>query len=265
VGQLIKRKNRLIKTAWIELIEKRNMRQAAAIHVTSNVEASEVYRLGWDMPPVHVIPNGIDETSSIGNAEPSPDIQRIIERQPLVLFFGRLSWVKGLDRLLQAFALTREGNLAIVGTDDEGIVPQLSELSRSLGIAERVHFLPRTVRGADKDAVFAAAKLFVLASYSENFGNVVLEAMQQGVPVIVTPEIGAADVVKQAEGGLVVEGAPASLAEAITRLTENPELARAMGEQGRRYVSANCSWDRIAAEMETLYAGLLPTTAGSRC
>ena len=96
----------------------------------------------------------------------------------------------------------------------------------------------------------------MLTSYSENFGNTVLEAMLRGVPVIVTPEVGAADIVRESGGGLVVAGDPIPLGSAICRLTADADLALSMGEAGQRHAMANCSWTKIAAEMEGLYASL---------
>jgi glycosyltransferase involved in cell wall biosynthesis len=96
----------------------------------------------------------------------------------------------------------------------------------------------------------------VLSSYSENFGNTVLEAMQRGLPVVVTPEVGAAMIVRDARGGIVVQGDPKPLGDTINRLLNDPTLARGMGESGRRYVLENCAWTRIAAQMEALYESL---------
>jgi glycosyltransferase involved in cell wall biosynthesis len=76
-----------------------------------------------------------------------------------------------LDRLLNAFALTSHAKLVIAGTDDEGLVPKLSQMVDDLKIGGRVHFLPRTLLGADKEHLFAAAQVFILPSYSENFGT----------------------------------------------------------------------------------------------
>ena len=122
------------------------------------------------------------------------------------MFLGRLSWKKGLDRLLRAFACTSAGKLAIVGTDDEGLAPRLVNLAGDLGIASRIRVLPRTIIGSEKERLFAAARVFVLSSYSENFGNTVLEAMRRRVPVVVTPEVGAAEVVRESGGGIVAAG-----------------------------------------------------------
>jgi len=164
--------------------------------------------------------------------------------------------VKGLDRLLQGLARSRAGTLAIIGTDYDHLAPRLLRLAANLDIASRVRLLPRTVTGADKEAVFAAARALVLPSHSESFGNAVLEAMQRGLPAIVTRDVGAADIVRAAGGGLVVDGTPAALGEAIEQLAADPSLARAMGEAGRRYVQEHCGWANVAAEMEAVYASL---------
>ena len=173
-----------------------------------------------------------------------------------MLFFGRLAQVKGLDRLLRAFARTRRGTLAIVGNDYEGLAAGLAEMARQLRIDDRVRIVPRTITDAEKECMFAAARVFVLPSYSESFGNVVLEAMQRGLPVIVTPEVGAAEVVKESGGGLVAGGDAQSLGAAIDRLTEDAATSAAMGEAGRRHVSEHYGWNSVAARMEALYGEL---------
>jgi len=255
VRQLIARRSWLAKSVWISLIERSNVEHSAAIHLTSHLEATELERFGWRFPRIAVIPNGIDEPLASGG-EIAADVREIAAQQPLVLFFGRLSWKKGLDRLLRAFACTPTGKLAIVGTDDEGLSPQLVKLVASLRIADRVHVLPRTVVGAEKEHLFAAARVFVLSSYSENFGNTVLEAMRRRVPVVVTPEVGAAEIVRESGGGIVAAGDPEPLGAAISRLTSDHGLARSMGEAGRRHTMAHYAWPNIAARMEDLYASL---------
>jgi glycosyltransferase involved in cell wall biosynthesis len=255
VKDLIRRRSRLVKTAWIRLIEKSNIEHAAAVHVTSQLEANELERFNWHLPHVPIIPNGI-EPQTLGGIEISADINAVTKQQPLVLFLGRLSWKKGLDRLLHAFAGVSHGHLAIVGTDDEGLSGKIVELSEQLRIADRVHVLPRTVNSTDKERLFNAARLFVLPSYSENFGNTILEAFQHRVPVVATPEVGAADIVQRSGGGLVVSGDPAPLGEAICRLLSDPERARSMGVAGQQYSAAHHTWVAVARRMESLYEGL---------
>jgi glycosyltransferase involved in cell wall biosynthesis len=255
VKELIARRSRLAKSAWIHLIERWNVEQAAALHLTSQLEGTELECFGWRLPLIAVIPNAIDEPFS-SNAKAASDVETITSEQPLVLFLGRLSWKKGLDRLLQAFARTQSGTLAVVGTDDENFAPQLIKLATQLGIADRVRILPRTVIGSEKERLFAAARLFVLPSYSENFGNTVLEAMRRGVPVIVTPEVGTAEIVRKSGAGLVVAGDAGPLSSAISLLVADLNLARSMGEAGQRHAAAHFSWDQVAAQMEELYNSL---------
>lgn len=258
VKDLIERRSRYAKSAWIELIEKRNLQGAAAIHVTSAVEAHELRRFGWSLPPIEVISNGVEALSAGYEGTVSPDVRDAAAGHPL-LFLGRLSWKKGLDRLLRALALTWEPKLAIVGTDDEAITPQLQQMAAELGIADRVRFLSRTVLGADKEYLYASARAFVLPSYSENFGNTVLEAMQRGLPIITTPEVGASQIVLDAKAGLVTGGDADSLSGAIQNLWSSDAMARTMGEAGRHHVGRHFGWPMIAAEMEQLYEALTAT------
>jgi glycosyltransferase involved in cell wall biosynthesis len=257
VKTLIASRNRLIKSAWIALIERSSLEQAAAIHATSAIEAEEIRKFGWRLPRIAVVPNGVDAIAQEARQTlPSADIAALAGQQPLVLFFGRLAQVKGLDRLLHAFARTQRGTLAIVGNDYEGLAAGLSEMSRQLQIDDRVRIVPRTITDAEKECMFAAARVFVLPSYSESFGNVVLEAMQRGLPVIVTPEVGAAEVVKESGGGLVASGDAQLLGAAIDRLTEDAAKSSAIGEAGRRHVSERYGWHNVAARMEALYGDL---------
>jgi glycosyltransferase involved in cell wall biosynthesis len=261
VKALIASRNRLIKSAWIALIERANLEQAAAIHATSAIEAEEIQKFGWRLPRIAVVPNGVDAIEQAARQEmrqdkPAADLAALAGREPLVLFFGRLAQVKGLDRLLRAFARTRRGTLAIVGNDYEGLAAGLAEMTHQLRIDDRVRIVPRTITDAEKEYMFAAARVFVLPSYSESFGNVVLEAMQRGLPVIVTPEVGAAEVVKESGGGLVAGGDAQSLGAAIDRLTEDAARSAAMGEAGRAHVSEHYGWKSVAAWMEALYGEL---------
>jgi glycosyltransferase involved in cell wall biosynthesis len=184
-------------------------------------------------------------------------VKAAIARGPVVLYVGRLSWKKGLDRLLRAFARTSAGTLVIAGTDDEHMASGLSALAGELGIVGRLHLLPRTVTGVDKEHLFSAAQVFVLASLSENFGNTVLEAMRRGVAVVTTPEVGAAPIVKAAGAGIVASGEAEPFSAAMDRLVGDPALARAMGEAGRRFAIESYGWPAVAARMEAFYASIV--------
>ena len=93
VKDLIARRSRLAKSAWIHLIERSNVEQAAALHLTSELERTELECFGWQLPRLSVIPNAIDEPIS-PTGKIASDVEALTLEQPLVLFLGRLSWKK---------------------------------------------------------------------------------------------------------------------------------------------------------------------------
>ena len=245
VPDLLRRRGRWRKALWIRLFERRTLAEAAGFHATTELEAEEVARLGLPMPPVFVVPNGIDpDPDRDGLAAPLPE--------PFFLFLGRLSWKKGLDRLIPAMAHVPEAHLAIAGNDEEGYRPKLETLAREAGVADRVRFLGQ-VDGPEKAALLHRAVALVLPSYSENFGNSALESMASGRPVVVTPEVGLAEVVREEGAGIVTDGAPIHLGAALRDLLADPAAADAMGRRGAEAARRRFGWEAISAEMEAAY------------
>jgi glycosyltransferase involved in cell wall biosynthesis len=247
VGDLIARKSRLAKTAWIELFERANVASAAAVHVTSELEKTELAKLGIPARQVVVVANGVDP----------PDLTRVFSRpaitkSPYVLSLGRINWKKGLDRLIRAMTYVPATELVIAGNDEENFRPRLETLARELGLAERIHFLG-PVHGDDKWDLIRSAAVFTLPSYSENFGIAALEAMACGCPVVVTPDVGVARAISEGGAGIVVAGEPEQFGAAIAKLMSDPARRNLMGEAGKRLAAQEYSWARIAEQMEKIY------------
>ena len=254
VGEMIRAHGRWRKLAWMLLAERRTIERAAALHLTSELEAAEAEALDLPLPPRIVVPNGIDPAASSGWAGDlstlSPAVRAVVERTPFLLFLGRLSWKKGLDRLIPALAGVPGALLAIAGNDEEEILPMLRKLAQDSGVAERVRFLG-PVHGEEKAALLHRAAALVLPSRSENFGNVVLEAWDAGRPVAVTPEVGLAATVREVGGGIVAEG---DLGAALRDLLADPARLDAMGRRGEAAVRARFGWAAVAGAMEAIYA-----------
>lgn len=241
VPELIARKSALPKRAWIRLIEARTLRESALVHFTAKREEDDARRAGVPIPRAVVIPNGIDRVAAAASAAGRP------ERAPLhLLFLGRINWKKGLDRLLDAMRLLPEARLTIAGNDEENYRASLPQLPN-------VRFVG-AVSGEEKERLLAEAAALVLPSYSENFGNVVLEAMAAATPVVVTPEVGLAEEVQRSGAGIVTSNEPAQLASALRALLADPARRAEMGRNGRAAVEAHYTWDRVAEQMEAAYA-----------
>jgi glycosyltransferase involved in cell wall biosynthesis len=264
VADLVRKKSRLAKTAWIRLFERSNLEHAAAVHATSRIEADELMGFGMDLPPVRIVPNGVDPAPDAGSAGAcSSEIDVLTIGPRYFLFIGRINWKKGLDRLIPAMAQLPEMHLLIAGNDEEAYRPVLEALAEQHGVVPQIRFIGPAY-GGDKQALLRRATALVVPSYSENFGNVVLEAMSAGCPVIVTPEVGAADIVRESGAGIVVHGDPNSLAEGIKGMLSDPGLMRKMSQRGRDTVAQRYGWDMIACSMEAVYFDSAPGPSGNK-
>jgi glycosyltransferase involved in cell wall biosynthesis len=260
VPELIRRRSRWVKKAWIALIDRHNLEAAAAIHTTSAIEADHLRSFGWSLPPVTTIPHGVDDPEP-SDGQLSPDVSAVVARGLAVLALGRISWEKGFDRLIAALPQASEARVVIAGGDADGLAAQLADQARRLGVADRVTILPRFIDGADKEALFASASVFAMTSLSENFGLAAFEAMRRGVPVLATPDVGMAEIVRESGAGVVVDPSPAGIARGLNTLLADPAASRAMGEMGRKCVVADYGWQAVAKLMEDLYRAVLARNA----
>lgn len=244
VPELIHTRGRWRKLAWMLFAERRTIERAAALHATTDLEAEDAARLDLPLPPVAVIPNGIDPEPWDGGEAPVPS--------PFLLFLGRLSWKKGLDRLIPALARVPGVTLALAGNDEEAITPDLQRLAREHGVADRTVFLG-PAHGPEKAALLHHAAALVLPSTSENFGNVVLEAWAAGRPAVVTPGVGLAQAVRETRAGIVADGDPVRLGDALRDLLADPARLDEMGRRGAEAVRERFGWEAVARDMEALY------------
>jgi len=151
--------------------------------------------------------------------------------------------------------------VVIAGADAGGHVDLLLADARRLGVADRVTILPRFIDGADKEALFGKAQVFAMTSLSENFGLAAFEAMRRGVPVLATPDVGMAEIVREITAGVVVDPSPAGIANGLNSLLADAGASLAMGEAGRAHVVAHYSWQAVARRMEDLYRSVLASNS----
>jgi glycosyltransferase involved in cell wall biosynthesis len=264
VRDLIARRNSATKRAWIRLVERGNLARAARIHLTSSEELRALSELGLALAPTAVIPNGVELPMSFSSDAVSADVRAFVDEGFDILSFGRISWKKGLDRLIRAMPGIRDAKALIAGHDEEGLTDSLRTVAEQCGVGDRVRFLPRQIGGADKEALFAAARVFALPSVSENFGNVVTEAMVRGLPVVVTERVGAAEIVEASRGGMVARTGDENFAAALVGLLQSDERIAAMGAAGARYAREQLTWNGIARKFEEVYREISAPTGKAR-
>lgn len=242
------------------LREKRQLREAAALHATSEAEAATIERLQLGRPIV-ISPNGID-------LPPSPPSRRGLEaRFPAIagrrvlLFLSRLHPKKGLDELLRAWSrLARshsEWVLLVSGDDfDRGEI-FYRELAQKLGLTESSVVFTGRLEGADKAAAFGACELFVLPSHSENFGIAIGEALAAGKCVITTTATPWPWIVPLGCGWRVAPG-ETELERTLETALKLPsaELHR-MGMAGPDLIKSRFNWDKGSRILLSTYREIL--------
>jgi len=221
----------------------------AVLHVTSNEEAAEsVPRVG--NATAFVIPNGIEIPPMPPNP-PQDDCYKI-------LFIGRLDPKKGLENLISALpALSKNGigqwRLRIVGNGAPAYVSSLKKLASDFGVGRQVEF-DGDLRGSDKYIAFANNDVVVVPSHTENFANVVAEALAHARPVIASRATPWRQV-EQHDCGLWVDNDPDSLALALKTIYSRDRIG--MGLRGRQWVAHSFSWLEQARRMASVYHELI--------
>ena len=235
--------------AW-RAYQRRDLDGAAVLHATAESEAQSIRDAGLRVP-VAVVPNGVVVPPGI----PLPTRASGAPRR--ALFLSRVHPKKGLPMLLDAWAAVRAGGweLVVAGPDDVGHRSDLEAQAQRLGLAE-VSFQGPASDDAKWD-LYRSADLFVLPTYSENFGVVVAEALAAGVPVVTTTGAPWADLETHACGWWVAPETRA-LAHALRAATTASDAERAaMGERGRALVVRAYGWPGIAARMSEVYDWIL--------
>ena len=209
--------------------------------------------------PVDTIPIAVDLTF----VEGFPQTPSIDGSTPYILFVGALDSAhrfKGVEILLQAWALleNRAGSLILAGDGD--LRPRFEERAESLGLTN-VSFVGRVPPSTTLRKLYAHAMATVLPSIStESFGLVLLESWANKTPVIATRIPGVRELVDDGQDGyLVPPNDPETLAHAIKHIIDDPEKSRIMGEAGYRKVCNKYTWEHVVDQIEVLYHEVVQT------
>ena len=256
----IKSKNK--KIFYYYLFAKHYIVKATAIHFTAAPEKEEFFSYFKLNNKSFIIPNGID----LSKFKNLPDKGSFISKYPMlkgkkyILFLGRITPKKGLDILVKAFkSLSQEYedlHLIIAGPNNEGYEEKIKVLLKELKVIEKVLFVGM-LTGKEKISAFVDSEIFILPSYSENFGMAVIEAMACGVPVIISNKVGIYKEIDENKAGIVVDVTPESLYNGIKSLLSDEGLKKETAMRGKRFVENYYNINRVADMMIKAYEEIL--------
>jgi glycosyltransferase involved in cell wall biosynthesis len=248
VPELFAAKSGFIKRLWLRFIERRTLRNAARFHATAELEINDARRLNVPVQNPFVAGNGVDLPQPNFQADTEP----ALFSRPYVLFLGRISWKKRLDHLISAIAQVPDLDLVLAGPDDENALPGLIAHAKALKLQARVHAVG-AVHGAIKQNYLQHARVLALVSTNENFGNVALEAMALGRPVLLSASVGLAAEVARVQAGWICDETLPQLVAALQEIAAKPLLCNQLGQNGKALVLQGYSWVAIAERVLQAY------------
>jgi glycosyltransferase involved in cell wall biosynthesis len=240
--------------------ERFNVMNAAGVHYTTQQELEECRWLGLPGRPI-IVPNGLDTNAWQPDPEGAKHWRQAHGLTPdevILLNVGRLHHKKGLDLLPAALAPLKgqPWKLVFVGGDDDDTKKQLQTQFQRSQLTEHVLFL-QACQPDQLPAVYSAANLFVLPSRHENFGNVVVEALACGCPVLISDRVGLHREVSAAGTGWVLPRQPQAWAQTLQMLLQQPEQLRATAGRARPWVEAEFAIRQTALQMAEHYSQVI--------
>ena len=231
----------------LKLYQKAAIQNANAIISTSESEKNNLLKLRYNSK-IEIIPNGIDiEEISLKTSW---------KKQKTILFLSRIHVKKGIHFLIQAIAALKNElqgyEIKIVGEGDANYIYELKQLASKLEVTNMIHFI-EGVYGKEKWKLFKQADLFILPTYSENFGIAIAEALACGTPVITTQGTPWKELESYQCGWWIPIGTTAII-EALKHFLQCTESdLEKMGRSGRKLIEEKYSSKNMAINMIEVY------------
>jgi glycosyltransferase involved in cell wall biosynthesis len=188
---VVLKRNRWKKLLWVYIWERTNIEEASIIIFNTEAEEKKAHQTGWLFKRTFVLPHIID--LSDWKELPSRTMFEvqfpIVKCREVILFVGRINWVKNLNKLIEALPIVRKvrpsAMLVCVGPDSDGTRAKLERKAQALGIQDSLLFTGMMNRKGLKTA-YARGDVLALVSQKENFGLVATEALASGLPVVLS-------------------------------------------------------------------------------
>ncbi|MUP44554.1 glycosyltransferase [Gramella sp. BOM4] len=238
----------LKKKIALSLYQRKDLEMASAFHATSILEAKNIRKAGFKNP-IAIIPNGIEIPNLLNETTKKGAKKKL-------LFVSRLVKNKGIEELLIAWSKLGEDikenwELNILGAGEEKYEKKLKLIKSDLKLTNL--YFKGPVYGEAKESYLKEADLFVLPTYTENFGNAVAEALAYGIPVITTKGAPWEELLNTDSGWWIDMGINPLKSVLEEALQISPESLSKMGENGRRLIETKYSIKAVSMQMLELY------------
>lgn len=254
------------KRIYERLFDFPNLNAADAIHFTA-IEERELTSYLKLSAPSFVVPNGLDWNRYVYLPPKGWLRTRLgLSDQPIVLFLGRLHFKKGLDLLIPAFDSLHLNipsvQLVIAGPENDDYGHLVRSWVQQRGLASSVHFIG-ALESVDTLKAYVDSDVFVLPSYTENFGLTVVEALACSLPVVISDRVNIHAEVSGADAGIVTRCDVNEVVQALQSLLADPLRRHAMGLAGRIFVKTQFNWPHIVSELTLQYKEVINRRSSS--
>ncbi len=242
--------------------------EATEVIVNSNFMKNDLQRLfGLPYDKINVIPNGINLNNFTG-IERDYEFRRqyAMDNEKIILYVGRLVYEKGIQHLIAAMPkiLSNYHDAKLVIAGKGGMIDELKAETSSLGLDNKVYFTGY-MDSKKVQKMYKCADVAVFPSTYEPFGIVALEAMLAGVPTVVSDVGGLDEIVTHGVDGMKsYAGNSNSIADSVTALLYDHQLATNISKKARQKVKEQFNWEKIAQDTHFTYEKAICQTMAER-
>lgn len=242
----IERKHSFLKRFIIRIIVSNSFRKAYKIQVTTDDEKNGIIKVIGDTKNLTIVPFPLLNTT-------------VYERDSInikgLLFVGRLSYIKGLDLLIPAFLNLLQSHekleLLIAGNDEDNLSRRITD-----EIPDEYRCKVRWLGSQSQeqlDLLYRDDYMFVLPSYSENYGMVVLEAAARSMPIVISDKVGLSNVFQEMNAAVICKTNVSSLTDCMLMVLESGELSREISKNAANLFKSEFSIESISDRITKLY------------
>lgn len=245
------------------------LHNASKVFALTEIEKEQYLKMGVKEENIEIVPLGIN-LEEYNDLPPKGNFRQkhnINDEDKLLLFVGRIHKIKGLDLLIESFALLNDIEslslkLVIVGPDD-GFLDELKKFMKKFDINQDKVIITGPLYDEDKKEAIVDCDIFIMPSQYESFTTSGLEAMACGKPLILTKNNHIHTWVNE-NLGLSCEYEKEDLSNKIKKLLKNQDLVESYGKNGIKEIKEKYNWDSIENQIYSIYGEIIENNKNNK-